>query len=68
MAVAFALALIFTFGFAFNSVQANSIVEATSNAWNWKGEYVGISLVILTALIIFGGISALQLFRVALCQ
>ncbi len=37
MAVAFALALIFTFGFAFNSVQANSIVEATSNAWNWKG-------------------------------
>ena len=29
MAVAFAIALIFTFGFAFNSVQANSIVEAT---------------------------------------
>lgn len=61
MAVAFALALIFTFGFAFNSVQANSIVEATSNAWNWKGEYVGISLVIFTALIIFGGVKRIAI-------
>ena len=42
LAVAFALSLIFTFGFAFNSVQANSIVEATKNAWNWQGEYVGL--------------------------
>ncbi|OOF69788.1 alanine/glycine:cation symporter family protein [Rodentibacter caecimuris] len=56
LAVCFALTLIFTFGFAFNSVQSNSIVEATSNAWDWKGEYVGIVLVVLTALIIFGGI------------
>ena len=61
MAVAFALALIFTFGFAFNSVQANSIVEATSNAWSWKGEYVGISLVIFTALIIFGGVKRIAI-------
>jgi len=56
LAVAFALSLIFTFGFAFNSVQANSIVEATKNAWNWQGEYVGLVLVILTATIIFGGV------------
>ncbi len=56
LAVAFALSLIFTFGFAFNSVQANSIVEATKNAWNWQGEYVGLVLVILTAAIIFGGV------------
>ena len=47
LAVAFAVSLIFTFGFAFNSVQANSIVEATKNAWNWQGEYVGLVLVIL---------------------
>ncbi|MEX4603954.1 sodium:alanine symporter family protein [Haemophilus influenzae] len=66
MAVAFALALIFTFGFAFNSVQANSIVEATSNAWNWKGEYVGISLVILTALIIFGGVKRIAIISSSL--
>lgn len=56
LAVCFALALIFTFGFAFNAVQANAIVEATSNAWHWQSHYVGIGLVILTGLIIFGGV------------
>lgn len=56
LAVAFAITLIFTFGFAFNAVQANSIVEATRNAWDWKAEYVGVILVIVTAAIIFGGV------------
>lgn len=56
LAVAFAITLIFTFGFAFNAVQANSIVEASSNAWGWNANYVGIALVALTALIIFGGV------------
>ncbi|OOF44422.1 sodium:alanine symporter family protein [Rodentibacter trehalosifermentans] len=66
MAVAFAIALIFTFGFAFNSVQSNSIVEATRNAWNWQGEYVGIALVILTAAIIFGGIKRIAVISSSL--
>lgn len=66
MAVAFAIALIFTFGFAFNSVQANSIVEATRNAWNWQGEYVGITLVVLTAAIIFGGIKRIAVISSSL--
>ncbi|HDR1020865.1 TPA: alanine:cation symporter family protein [Pasteurella multocida] len=52
----FAVSLIFTFGFAFNAVQSNSIVEATRNAWSWDPEYVGITLVILTGFIIFGGV------------
>ncbi|MGX2974658.1 alanine/glycine:cation symporter family protein [Ursidibacter arcticus] len=56
LAVAFAITLIFTFGFAFNAVQANSIVEATKNAWEWDANYVGIVLVIVTAAIIFGGV------------
>ncbi|MDE3997681.1 alanine:cation symporter family protein [Glaesserella parasuis] len=56
LAIAFAITLIFTFGFAFNAVQANSIVEATRNAWEWDPHYVGIVLVIVTAAIIFGGI------------
>ncbi|QLB20275.1 sodium:alanine symporter [Vespertiliibacter pulmonis] len=56
LAVAFAITLIFTFGFAFNAVQANSIVEATRNAWEWDPTYVGIILVVLTAAIIFGGV------------
>ncbi|QLB12975.1 AGCS family alanine or glycine:cation symporter [Bisgaardia hudsonensis] len=56
LAVCFAIALIFTFGFAFNAVQSNSIVEATHNAWKWDPHYVGLGLVALTAMIIFGGI------------
>lgn len=56
LAVAFAVTLIFTFGFAFNAVQANSIVEASRNAWEWDANIVGIVLVVLTAAIIFGGL------------
>lgn len=56
MAIAFAIALIFTFGFAFNAVQSNSIVAATSKAWEWDGQYIGLILVIVTGIIISGGI------------
>ncbi len=56
LAICFACALIFTFGFAFNAVQSNAIVEATHNAWKWQAEYVGAGLVFLTGLIIFGGV------------
>ena len=56
LAIIFAITLIFTFGFAFNAVQSNSIVEATRNAWGWNPNIVGIILVIVTASIIFGGV------------
>ncbi|MBN6710832.1 alanine:cation symporter family protein [Haemophilus haemoglobinophilus] len=56
LAVCFAIALIFTFGFAFNAVQSNAIVEATKNAWEWEPHYVGLSLVVVTGVIIFGGV------------
>ncbi|WGE64021.1 alanine:cation symporter family protein [Actinobacillus equuli subsp. haemolyticus] len=56
MAIAFAVTLIFTFGFAFNAVQSNSIVAATSKAWEWDGQYVGVVLVIVTGIIISGGV------------
>ncbi|SEQ64557.1 alanine or glycine:cation symporter, AGCS family [Basfia succiniciproducens] len=62
LAAAFAIALIFTFGFAFNAVQSNSIVEATRNAWQWDEHYVGMGLVLLTSLIIFGGIKRIGKF------
>ncbi|MGF7454105.1 alanine/glycine:cation symporter family protein [Pasteurella bettyae] len=62
LAIAFALALIFTFGFAFNAVQSNSIVEATRNAWDWDAHYVGLLLVLLTSFIIFGGIKRIGRF------
>jgi alanine or glycine:cation symporter, AGCS family len=70
LGVVFAVALIFTYGFVFNAVQANAIVGATSHAWGWdkanlminlmgfnlEVSWVGLALVVLTALIIFGGI------------
>ncbi len=56
LGAAFAVSLIFTFGFAFNAVQANAIVEATNNAWHWNAQYVGWVLVAITAFIIFGGV------------
>lgn len=31
----FAIALILTYGFVFNAVQANAIIGATSHAWGW---------------------------------
>lgn len=62
LAVSFAITLIFTFGFAFNAVQANSIVEASSNAWGWNPHYVGVVLVVLTATIIFGGVKRIGQF------
>lgn len=62
----FAVIFIFTYGCAFNAVQANSIVEATNNAWHWQSEYVGLGLVLLSAVLIWGGIKRIAIFSSAL--
>lgn len=70
LGVVFAVALILTYGFVFNAVQANAITGATSHAWGWDKanitlnlggldfviSWVGLFLVFITSLIIFGGI------------
>ncbi|EEY89553.1 amino acid carrier protein [Acinetobacter lwoffii SH145] len=70
LGVVFAIALITTYGFVFNAVQANAIIGATSHAWGWDQaniilplggldleiSWVGLFLVLMTAVIIFGGI------------
>ncbi|RPE26845.1 alanine/glycine:cation symporter family protein [Acinetobacter vivianii] len=70
LGIVFALALILAYGFVFNAVQANAIIGATSHAWGWdkanlvahlggldlEVSWLGIALVVMTALIIFGGI------------
>ena len=70
LGIVFALSLILAYGFVFNAVQANAIIGATSHAWGWDKanltlglggldleiSWVGIGLVTMTALIIFGGI------------
>ena len=52
----FAIALIFAFGFALNTVQANSIADAFHTSFGWSKSLVGIALVLMTIPIIFGGI------------
>lgn len=56
MGILFAILITLTFGFAFNSVQSNTICEAMSQAFQWNNLYVGLALTLLTLLIIFGGI------------
>ena len=56
MGVIFASLMIFTFGFANNSIQSNTICEAWSQAFGVKAIWIALALVIIVALIIFGGI------------
>ena len=59
MGVMFSVFLIVAFGLVFNSVQANSISQAAHVAFGWSPVYVGIALVIMTGVIIFGGLRAI---------
>ncbi|MEY9214844.1 alanine:cation symporter family protein [Thermobifida halotolerans] len=61
----FAVVTIFTFGFVFTSVQANSIVAAVSNsvstatgaeAASWLAPAIGVGLVVLIGAIVLGGV------------
>lgn len=56
MGILFAFLLIFTFGFAFNSVQSNTICAAFEEAFNVSPVLMGGILTLLTLAIIFGGI------------
>lgn len=56
MAILFSVLTIVTFGFAFNTVQSNTICEAFQNAFGVDNQYMGIFLTVTTLLIIFGGI------------
>ena len=56
MGVLFAILIAITFGFAFNSVQSNTICAALQSSFDWNPTIVGIILTVLTLIIIFGGI------------
>ena len=60
MGVLFAVILIVCFPFAFSSLQANTITATVSSSFGgevgWIPWVVGISLAVLTALVIFGGV------------
>lgn len=61
-AVTFAVLITLTFGLAFNSVQANTISEAFGNTFEIPHITTGITLSILTLIVIWGGIQSIARF------
>ena len=59
MGVLFSIFLIIAFGLVFNSVQSNSIAQATAVAFGFNPLYVGIVLAIICGIIIFGGLRSI---------
>ena len=57
MGVTFSVLIILCFGFAFNSVQSNTITAAFASSFNTNKLLIGIILTILTLIIIFGGVN-----------
>ena len=62
MGILFAVLMIITFGFAYNSVQSNTICLAWQKAFGIEPATMGIVLTALTLLIIFGGIHRVAKF------
>ena len=56
MGILFSIFLIIAFGLVFNAVQANSIAGAMNTAFGWDKTIVGVVVVLLSAVVIFGGI------------
>ncbi|GGF16838.1 sodium:alanine symporter [Halobacillus andaensis] len=60
--VVFALFIAVTFGLIFNSVQSNTIAESVNSSFNIPTAAVGIGLVIISAVVIFGGVHRIANF------
>jgi len=56
MAVLFAILITCQFGLSNNSIQANTICEAMSEAFGWSPVWVGVALAAMALFIVFGGI------------
>jgi len=56
MAVLFAVLITMTFGLANNSVQSNTICGAMEGAFGWSPSVSGVVLMVMTLVIVFGGI------------
>ncbi len=56
LGIVFAILLILCFGFIFNAVQSNTISQSFADVFGMPDWLIGALLVILTAIIIFGGV------------
>lgn len=61
-AVLFAVLITLTFGFAFNTVQSNTIASAYESVFSFPREWMAVILTVLTLVIIFGGIKSISRF------
>lgn len=60
LGIVFAILITFSFGFAFNSVQANTIALSVNNVFEIDTVWVGLILAIVTGIVIFGGIRSIS--------
>ncbi|TCI47197.1 alanine:cation symporter family protein [Exiguobacterium sp. SH3S2] len=61
LGILFAILITFSFGFAFNSVQSNTISLSMSNQFGVSPTTVGLVLAAITAIVIFGGIQSIAM-------
>ncbi|MFN4214873.1 alanine/glycine:cation symporter family protein [Exiguobacterium sp.] len=61
LGILFAILITFSFGFAFNSVQSNTISLSMSNQFGVSTTTVGIILAVITAIVIFGGVQSIAI-------
>ncbi|WP_214709329.1 MULTISPECIES: sodium:alanine symporter family protein [unclassified Exiguobacterium] len=59
LGILFAILITFSFGFAFNSVQSNTISLSMSNQFGVSTTTVGLVLAVVTAIVVFGGIQSI---------
>ncbi|MED4130268.1 MULTISPECIES: alanine/glycine:cation symporter family protein [Shouchella] len=62
LGIVFAVLIAVTFGFIFNSLQANTIAVAFENAFQFDPLIVGIIISLAVGVIIFGGIRSISVF------
>lgn len=62
MGIWFAILITLCYGLVFNSVQSNTISVAFESSFSFPARYMGAILVVLTALIIFGGVKRIAHF------
>lgn len=56
LGVAFSVCLVFSYGLIFSSVHANAIAQSMTAAFGFSSAQIAIGLVLLTAVVIFGGL------------
>ncbi|WP_188454681.1 alanine/glycine:cation symporter family protein [Virgibacillus oceani] len=59
LGIVFAITITFTYGLVFNSVQSNTISLAFAGEFDFNKNYMAIILVLLTAIVIFGGLKSI---------